>query len=169
MSTYTTLFDGRKLPKHHVRVQALGTLDELVAVLGALAVQAPVTTQNWLVQLQEELLAFGSCLALVNDLADDSQHSISLQRLEAEIDQLNENLPSLSHFILPGGTPLAAGLHVARAVARRWERCLSELSSQESVSPTVLAYSNRLSDYLFAFARYVNHSAGISERIWKNK
>lgn len=167
---YTTIYGGQQLPKHHVRLQALGTLDELIALLGVFTAQATGAMQQTLEQLQEELFSFGSCLACVPAPPDCcSISALTVQRLEAEIDHLSNELPELTNFILPGGTSLGAGLHMARALARRWERCLSELASQESIPQNILAYSNRLSDYLFVLARYVNHLAGVNERIWKTR
>jgi cob(I)alamin adenosyltransferase len=166
----TSLFAGGRVRKDHPRVEAYGTVDELNALLGLVrAHDLPAPAPDWLEGIQNDLFVIGADLATPLDAKvdwlarlDDS----AAQRLESHIDRLDEDLPLLRHFILPGGTPAAAHLHVARTVCRRAERIGVTLSEAEKINPNVLIYLNRLSDFLFTLARWVNLKMGENETKW---
>jgi cob(I)alamin adenosyltransferase len=167
----TSLFDGTRVPKVHPRVVAYGTVDELNAHLGA-AVAAGLTSDlaERVTTIQRDLFALGARLA-------DPRHKIAARvekaviddtaigRLEQWIDQLEAELPPLRHFILAGGSPAGAALHVARTICRRAEILTLQIGEGE-VDAAILHYLNRLSDLLFVMARAANHRAGVSEQIW---
>lgn len=167
----TSLFDGTRVSKTDPRVAAYGDVDEVHACLGvAVAAGVDADMGERLVQLQRDLFALGAQLA-------DPRHKIAarvtkaavgdehIARLEGWIDTLEGELPPLRHFILAGGTPAGASLHLARTVCRRAERSVLGLGS-DAVDPRVCIYLNRLSDLLFVMARAVNHRAGVSETQW---
>jgi cob(I)alamin adenosyltransferase len=166
----TSLFAGGRVPKTHPRVDAYGTVDELNAILGAARAHGvSERADHWLEQTQNHLFHLGADLATPAEAASDHVVRVTVEQvtwLEQSIDRMNDDLPPLKQFILPGGTAGAAMLHVARTVCRRAERCVVELSQQEVVSKQVLPYLNRLSDWLFVLARWENHQAGISEAKW---
>ena len=167
----TSLFDGTRVSKADPRVAAYGEVDELQACLGAVrATGLDPDLDEMCVSLQRGLFAVGARLA-------DPSHKISARvekaavsdedvaRLEGWIDRLDRELPPLRHFILSGGTPGGAALHLARAVCRRAERAVLHLGS-EAVEPLVIVYINRVSDLLFTMARAANYRAGVSETEW---
>lgn len=167
----TSLFDGTRVRKTHVRVVAYGTVDELNAHLGAaIAAGLPAPLGDWATAIQRDLFALGARLA-------DPRHRIAtrvekavvddraIARLEGWIDVLEAELPPLTHFILAGGCPGGAALHVARTICRRAEVEALRIDDGE-VESTVLTYLNRLSDLLFVMARAANHRAGVPEQIW---
>jgi cob(I)alamin adenosyltransferase len=167
----TSLFDGTRVAKTHPRVAAYGTVDELNAHLGAAAAAGlDADLASRVTQLQRDLFALGARLA-------DPRHRIAdrvtkaavtdgdVARLESWIDGLEAELPPLRHFILAGGSPAGAALHVARTVSRRAERDVL-LIGDDAVEPVVLVYLNRLSDLLFVMARAANHRAGVPESTW---
>ncbi|MCY3716446.1 MAG: cob(I)yrinic acid a,c-diamide adenosyltransferase [Chloroflexi bacterium] len=166
----TALFAGGRVPKHHLRVEAYGTIDELNSLLGVVrAAQASQQTDAWLELVQNQLFHLGADLATPLAAKSDWVTRISpgeIRWLEASIDQMAEQLPPLRNFVLPGGVPAAAQLQVARAVCRRAERILSALSQSEDIGTDTLAYVNRLSDWLFTVARYENWQAGENETKW---
>jgi cob(I)alamin adenosyltransferase len=166
----TSLFDGTRVRKDDGRVDAYGDVDELNAWIGlARAADANGSLDAVLVQIQRDIFALGAQLA-------DPEHKIAprvtkarlsdadVGRLETLIDQLEAELPPLRRFILAGGAPAAAALHVARTVCRRAERRMVAL--EPAVEPVLLRYVNRLSDLLFVLARVLNHRAGVSETEW---
>jgi len=170
----TALFGGDRVAKTHPRIEAYGTVDEANAALGlarALLTDSAddARADAMLRRVQDELFVLGG------DLASPGQPKYPVPRvephhvegLEEEVDALEADLPPLESFILPGGTPAGAALHVARTVARRAERHTVELAKQEPVSDALLHYLNRLSDYLFVLARWVNHRAGAPETPWQ--
>jgi cob(I)alamin adenosyltransferase len=172
----TGLFGGSRVPKDDARVEAYGTVDELNCVLGLAraALPASSTLDPLLARLQSELFDLGSELATPParletrlgariPLTTDER----VTAIEAEIDRLEEPLPPLKNFILPGGTSAAAALHVARAVCRRAERCVVALARTETVRPEALRYLNRLSDLLFVLARYANQQGGVADVTWQ--
>ena len=173
----TSLWGGVRVPKNSARVEAYGTVDELNAFIGAARVQCQDSEIDALLgSIQHHLFAVGADLSAPGAGAD-SRGGISVTRvgpemaagLEAHIDSFEAELPPLTRFILPGGTPLSAALHVARAVARRAERncvTLAEQDADEGVNGEVIVYLNRLSDLLFVLARAANHRAGASDVIW---
>jgi len=167
----TGLFDGTRVPKNDARVEAYGAVDELEAWLGFVRSQkVDPDVDGMLVHIQRDLFALGAQLA-------DPRHRISTRvqkaalgaadvaRLEGWIDQLDGALPALRHFLLAGGAPAGAALHLARAVCRRAERRIVALGT-DAVDPELLIYINRVSDLLFAMARVVNARAGVHEHEW---
>lgn len=167
----TSLFDGTRVPKTHVRVVAYGTVDELNAHLGAaIAAGLPSPLGEWTTAIQRDLFALGARLAdpgrriaarVEKAVVDDA----AITRLEGWIDTLEQDLPPLRQFILAGGSPAGAALHVARTICRRAEVESLRIDDGE-VEPVVLTYLNRLSDLLFVMARAANHRAGVAEQIW---
>ncbi len=168
----TGLLGNRRVPKEDSRIEAYGTIDELNAVLGLLhAQEADSATCVLVSELQNELFVVGSALADPDPTgtyhsAIQSEH---VQRLERWIDELESELPPLSSFILPGGSPAAAKLHLARTVCRRAERLVVRLAHQPgaAVPPTLIVYLNRLSDLLFVMARVANQRAKVPDILWK--
>jgi cob(I)alamin adenosyltransferase len=168
----TGIWGGKRVGKDEARIEAIGTVDECNATLGVVAahVGLPDVVADVLRTVQNALFVVGSELmapertgsgASVPRLADDD-----VTHLEQVIDELDGALPELRNFILPGGTPAAADLHVARAVCRRAERRVATLRKAEEVSPAVGQYLNRLADLLFVLARHVNHEAGVADVAW---
>lgn len=162
----TSLRWGERVPKSAPRVEAYGTVDELNAFIGlalALGGNLPGALRQMLMRVQRDLFDVGADLASPPDKSRGQAPKVSeplVERLEADIDQLEAGLEPLRHFILPGGTGAAAALHVARTVARRAERRLVALAEQEPVDPVLLKYLNRLSDFLFVAARAANQAEG---------
>lgn len=164
----TGLVDGSRLPKHAPRMQAVGEVDEANAALGLAVVVAEGYIKSDLVRFQNALFDLGADLAtpLGEVGGEDFEPSEMVLRIvasqvdhvENRIDGLNSGLPPLTSFVLPGGSELAARLHLARTVARRAERAMTALAEMEPVNPAALAFINRLSDYLFVAARIANHS-----------
>ncbi|HEX8201671.1 MAG TPA: cob(I)yrinic acid a,c-diamide adenosyltransferase [Isosphaeraceae bacterium] len=171
-SGVTGLLGRRRVTKDDPRIEAYGTIDELNAVLGmARASGAAAEDDARLGRIQEELFVVGSALA-DPDPAGAFHAAIGpalAARIEAEIDALEAELPPLTQFILPGGAPTAAQLHLARTICRRAERRVVALGRQpgEHVPGEVIVYLNRLSDYLFVLARAVNRRAGVADIPWK--
>jgi cob(I)alamin adenosyltransferase len=167
----TALFDGTRVSKADARVGAYGQVDELSAALGlARAASPPGDIEAVLVQVQRDLHALGARLAdphgFISERVDKARITDeSVERLEHEIDRCEGELPPLRHFILAGGTPAGAALHLARTVCRRAERDIVALGPG-GAEPVVLTYINRLSDLLFVLARVVNHRAGAPETQW---
>lgn len=166
----TSLFGGGRLPKHHLRVAAYGTIDELNAVLGvARAAQPSPQVDEWLEKAQNQLFHLGADLATPLDAKTNWITRVTeadIIWLERSIDRMSEELPPLKNFILPGGTLAAAQLQVARAVCRRAERLIAGLNESDAISQQALPYVNRLSDWLFTLARYENMQAGEPEAKW---
>jgi cob(I)alamin adenosyltransferase len=168
----TGLGGGQRVPKDSLRVAAFGTVDELNSQIGvALATGLSDRLAAELVPIQNQLFDLGSDLA--TPATSQARHPVPtvaarhIERLEVLIDELNEVVGPLSNFLLPGGSPGAAQLHVARTICRRAERCATSLARDEEVGPTVLPYLNRLSDALFVMARYENHERGVTEPLWE--
>lgn len=164
----TGLFSGGRVSKAHLRVETYGTVDELNSVIG-LARTAEPHAGAWLQRVQNDLFHLGADLATPLDANAAwvvRTPTESITWLEARIDEMDEQLPALKNFVLPGGCPAAAQLHVARTVCRRAERLAVALASQEAITPAALIYLNRLSDFLFTLARYENLKAGIAEEKW---
>jgi cob(I)alamin adenosyltransferase len=166
----TGLFGGGRVGKDDPRIAAYGSLDELNACLGACrAAGLPPRLDEAVARMQHELFALGAELATV----DAATHGVatlsheSVTRLERLIDELQEQLPALRVFILPGGSAGGAALHVARCVCRRAERELIALNRVTPVRPTVLQYVNRVSDALFVLARAANAAAGVGDSPWE--
>src|SRR5579864_9397311 len=174
----TSLAGGQRVPKDGPRLEAYGTVDELNAFLGAaratageLAAREPQIEPlvALLLRVQHELFNLGSILATKPEDVHPKQARITdaeIAQLEREIDAMNEDLPPLRSFVLPGGTRLNAELHVARTVCRRAERLLVALARQESVPPETIQYLNRLSDAIFVWSRWANFVLHIPEMLW---
>ncbi len=166
----TSLFDGTRVAKHDPRVDAYGEVDETNAWLGlARASNLDSGLADDIVRLQRDLFALGAQLADPADKIADRVTKATLgdgdvERLEQLIDRLEAELPPLRRFILAGGTPAGAALHVARTVCRRAERRIVAL--QPAVDPVLIRYVNRLSDLLFVLARVANHRGGVPEVEW---
>lgn len=167
----TALAGGQRVTKDALRVQAYGTVDELNSALGvALADGLCERLASELPSIQNDLFHLGSDLsALEADKADRKAPQIEprhIERLERLIDELNGVVGPAKNFVVPGGAPGAAQLHVARTICRRAERLAVSLSHLEPIGPHVLTYLNRLSDALFVMARYENKTRGIAEVLW---
>jgi cob(I)alamin adenosyltransferase len=166
----TGLFGGPRVRKDHPRIEAYGTVDELNAVVGAVRAYGPPPELDALLQtIQNQLFDLGAELAT----PEPAKFGIvgvgpkAIATLEQAIDRHEADLQPLREFILPGGTPLAASLHLARTVCRRAERRLLTLMEAESLAGHSLVYLNRLSDLFFVLARWANHRAGIADVAWK--
>jgi cob(I)alamin adenosyltransferase len=170
---HTSLIGGTKVPKSHLRIETYGTVDELnsyIGVVNDLIEDAP--SQNILKEIQDRLFTVGSSLACDPDkeplmkIPDLKETDIEL--LENEIDRMNEVLPPMKYFILPGGHIAVSSAHVARCICRRAERlCVNMQEHDLFVEPLVIKYINRLSDYLFVLSRYAGHLLGIKEIAWR--
>jgi cob(I)alamin adenosyltransferase len=160
----TTLGDGKRVPKHALRVAAMGAIDEANAALGVARLHAAGDMDQMLARIQNDLFDVGADICITEDgpYAAGALRVLPAQteRLEREIDAMNESLSPLTSFVLPGGTPLAAYLHLARTIVRRAEISVAALKAEERLNEEVLRYVNRLSDHLFVAARSEN--AGVS-------
>lgn len=168
----THLGMGRRVPKDSARIEAYGTVDELQSCLGVVIAAGPVEeVRGEVARIQNELFHLGSDLCIV----EEDKKTIAIPRiekrhvdaLEAYMDRLEPVLGPLEEFILPGGAPVAAHLHVARTVCRRAERLVVGLSRKEPVGPYVIMYLNRLSDALFVMARHENKARGVPDVLWQ--
>ncbi|MBK9577207.1 MAG: cob(I)yrinic acid a,c-diamide adenosyltransferase [Fibrobacteres bacterium] len=168
----TRLGGGQKISKTALRLECYGTVDELNSQLGV--VRALGTCEDLaepLARIQNELFDLGSDLCFLEE--DKGKWSIPqiredrVEALEREIDEIMRETPPLENFILPGGTPAAATLHVARTVCRRAERLCVRLQDEERTNPLVVRYLNRLSDWLFAASRIENLRKGVAEPLWR--
>ena len=176
----TGLFSGKRVSKHHVRIKAYGTVDELNAWVGLIRNDKIADeTNSFLIKIQYELMIIAS------QLADDTSTKTpklsgkivpiafeNVTEIEYEIDKINNELPELKNFIIPGGHVLISYTHLARCTCRRAERFITELKGEEEVSSVIIAYINRLSDYLFILARKLSKDFDVEEIKWiakKNK
>ncbi len=166
----TSLIGGTRVPKYHVRIEAYGTVDELNSYIGLIMCQPiAVHYQQVLKEIQDRLFTIGSSLASDPErskmkIPDLLASDITL--LEEEMDAMNEVLPELKHFILPGGNTVVSYCHLARCVCRRAERLTVLLATESFVDSNVTIYLNRLSDYLFVLARKLNADGESEENIW---
>jgi cob(I)alamin adenosyltransferase len=170
-SGQTSLSGGQRVPKNSLRVSAYGTVDELNSCLGvALAGGLSERLGEILPSIQNELFHLGADLSFLEE--DKTKHPIPqiearhIERLESLIDELMAIVGPLQNFILPGGSPGSAHLHLARTICRRAEREVIALANEEAVGLFVIQYLNRLSDALFVMARYENYVRGVPEPIW---
>lgn len=170
----TGLLSNQRFPKDHALLEAYGTIDELNALLGLVRTKAlSDQMQKWLIQIQNELFDIGADLACPWE-GESSNHKEPIKRiedswvkhLEEEIDEIEKKLPPLTQFILPSGSEAASFLHLARTVCRRAERKVVTLYREKKCNPIALKYLNRLSDWLFVMARWINHEAGVKETLW---
>ena len=166
----TSLGDGSRVPKLDCRIGAFGTVDELNSALGVVLAEPglPERLRVPLERIQNDLFDVGADLSVPFGVGDRLRIEQShVDRLEQLCDELNAELPMLKSFVLPGGTPAAARLHVARATCRRAERDALTASDETVINELVLAYLNRLSDFLFIAARWANKDAGRDEPLWR--
>lgn len=167
----TSLLGGTRVSKAHLRIDAYGTIDELNSYIGLLAdLEINQTRITELREIQDRLFTIGSSLAVESEntrfrIPDLKEEDIEF--LENKIDEMNEVLPSLKSFILPGGNQAVSFSHVARCVCRRAERNVIGLSENDFVAPLVIKYLNRLSDYLFVFGRKISQELKVEEINWK--
>jgi cob(I)alamin adenosyltransferase len=166
----TSLGDGTRLPKHSLRVAAYGTVDEANAAIGIARLHAAGGSDEMLSRIQNDLFDLGAdlCTPEGGKRGEGALRiaPIQTERLEREIDAMNAALAPLDSFILPGGAPAAAYLHLARTVVRRAERLVSELARAEDINPEALKYLNRLSDHLFVLGRWLN-DGGARDVLWR--
>ena len=173
----TSLFGGTRVPKHHIRIESYGTVDELNSHIGLVKDQkVGDSTREVLNRVQDRLFTIGSILATDPEKAilKSGQERLNIPTitdedislLENEMDKMNEELPEMTHFILPGGHPSVSICHIARCVCRRAERQSTALYEIEPFSELVLQYLNRLSDYLFVLARKLSKDLHANEVKW---
>lgn len=173
----TSLFGGTRVPKHHIRIESYGTVDELNSHIGLVKDQEVTEhTREVLNRVQDRLFTIGSILATEPEkallksgkerLAIPGITSKDIELLEDEIDKMNEELPEMTHFILPGGHPSVSICHIARCVCRRAERMSTALYEINPFNELVLQYLNRLSDYLFVLARKLSKDLHANEVKW---
>ena len=169
----TSLIGGTKVSKSHIRIESYGTVDELNSWIGVVSDHTDdVKSKDTLKEIQDRLFTIGSSLACDPDkepkLKIPDLHESDVEFLENEIDRMNENLPLMRAFVLPGGAAAVSFTHVARCVCRRAERiCVAMLEDQLEVEHLVIKYLNRLSDYLFGLSRYISHLLNAGEVEWK--
>jgi cob(I)alamin adenosyltransferase len=168
----TSLIGGTKIPKSHIRIESYGNIDELNSYIGLVSDYLHDDTQkSVLKEVQDRLFTIGSSLACDPE-KETGMHIPDLKEadilfLEKAIDRMNEALPPMKHFILPGGHVAVSTIHITRCVCRRAERGVVNLLQHEQfVEPLIIKYLNRLSDYFFVLARYVGKQLGIEEVIW---
>jgi len=173
----TALFGGTRVAKHHIRIDSYGTVDELNSHIGLIRDQEINTKyKEILIHIQDRLFTVGAVLATDPEKAvlkngkerlNIPKSSIeNIELLEKEMDTMNEALPQMTHFVLPGGHQTVSFCHIARCVCRRAERLASALNDIETVEPTTLMYLNRLSDYLFVLARKLSYDLQAEEVKW---
>ena len=168
----TSLIGGTRVPKFHPRIEVYGTIDELNSYIGLIRDhEINSHAKAVLLEIQDRLFTAESIIALDPDAGIKIQlpslHDEDIALLEKEMDRMNETLPELSSFILPGGHPIVSYCHIARCVCRRAERHAIRLAQAQAVDERVIQYLNRLSDYLFVLARSLGKELGASENTWK--
>ncbi len=173
----TALFGGTRVPKHHIRIESYGTIDELNSYIGLIRDQnINESYKDLLIHIQDRLFTVGAVLATDPEksllksgkerLNIPKVSSEDIERLEREMDTMNTELPPMTHFVLPGGHETVSFCHIARCVCRRAERLATALNDIEPVEPNTLMYLNRLSDYLFVLARKLSHDLQANEIKW---
>jgi len=173
----TSLFGGTRVSKHNIRIEAYGTVDELNSYVGLIRDQKiDAHTAKVLLIIQHELFTLGSMLATPPEkkvlkngkerLNISKINITSIEVLENEIDKMNEILPEMTHFVLPGGHTTVSFCHIARCICRRAERITTQLNEESTVEPEILEYLNRLSDYLFVLARKLTFDNNAQEIKW---
>ncbi len=173
----TALFGGSRVPKHHIRIESYGTVDELNSWLGLVRDQEiDVRSKEILTLIQGQLFTIGAILATDPEKATLKNgkerlnipkiENSDIELLEKEMDQMNETLPDMTHFIVPGGHTTVSYCHIARTVCRRAERLATHLHENEPFDERVLSFINRLSDYLFVLARKLSVDLSVEEIKW---
>lgn len=169
----TGLFGGKRLPKDDLRIEAYGTVDELNSHIGLLRDQQACAEQiETLLEIQDRLFTMGSLLAAdpeKSNLKLPQLHESDILRLENEIDKMNDLLPEMRSFVLPGGHQAVSFCHIARCVCRRAERRVVTLAQIAQIDPLIIKYLNRLSDFLFVLSRMLSHKLNATETPWKPK
>ena len=169
----TSLLGGSRVPKFHLRIEAYGTVDELNSHIGLIRDQnISESDKEFLLEIQNELFVIGSHLA-----RDPKKEKVkippietnSIEKLELKMDEINESIPDLKFFILPGGHPTVSYCHIARCVCRRAERITVHLAENSEVKNEVIKYLNRLSDYLFTLSRKFSTDLKVEEIPWKSR
>ena len=166
----TGLFGGQRIGKNDLRVKAYGEVDELNALLGLAEARIMDNRASLIMRaVQSDLFTLGADLATPKGVkkAPTRLKAERSKRLEEHIDRLDSDLPELTSFILPGGTEAAATVQVCRTVCRRAERSVVDLGEVEEINTAIVVYLNRLSDFLFVLARFLNHEAGAEEPRWQ--
>ncbi len=167
---FTSLIGGTRVPKYHLRIESYGTVDELNSYIGLIADQdISIHDKGILKQIQDRLFTIGSSLAADPERSKmeiPDLHTEDVELLETEIDRMNEELPQLRHFILPGGSNAISFCHIARCICRRAERITVQLATESIVDEKVNIYLNRLSDYLFTLARKIGSEHKVPENQW---
>ncbi len=167
----TSLIGGTRVPKHHIRIESYGTVDELNSHIGMIRDQdIDQHSKNILIEIQDRLFTIGASLASDPEkskmkIPDLKEEDVVL--LESEIDKMNEELPEMKSFVLPGGHTTVSYCHIARCVCRRAERLTIHLSENDFVADLVIIYLNRLSDYLFVLSRKLSLDLNALEIPWK--
>ncbi|WP_027136924.1 cob(I)yrinic acid a,c-diamide adenosyltransferase [Gaetbulibacter saemankumensis] len=173
----TALFGGTRVPKHHIRIESYGTVDELNSYIGLIRDQnIDLNYKNVLVHIQDRLFTVGAIMATDPEKAilKNGKERLNIPKidnsdiegLELEMDTMNEALPPMTHFVLPGGHQTVSFCHIARCVCRRAERLATALNDIEAVDANCLIYLNRLSDYLFVLARKLSYDLRAKEIKW---
>ncbi|MCM4168804.1 Corrinoid adenosyltransferase [Arenibacter antarcticus] len=173
----TGLFGGTRVPKHHIRIESYGTIDELNSWIGLIKDQKiDPFSEKVLETIQDKLFTIGALLAVdpKKEKLKNGKDRLNipkidpsdLELLEKEIDRMEQNLAPMTNFILPGGHPTVSYCHISRTICRRAERLVSQLNQSSSVDPNILAYINRLSDYLFVLARNLSQFLKVEEVKW---
>lgn len=176
----TALFGGTRVPKHHIRIETYGTVDELNSNIGLIRDQEIDShSKEILIQIQDRLFTLGAILATApeKETLKSGKQRLNIPRiieedinlLENEMDRMNESLPEMTHFVLPGGHPTVSYCHITRCICRRAERLTTLLNEQEPIDGLVLMYLNRLSDYLFVLARKLTKDLQAEEIKWVPK
>ena len=174
----TSLFGGTRVPKHHIRIECYGTIDELNSYIGLIKDQdIDSNSKNILLHIQDRLFTMGAILATdpKKYLLKSGKERLSIPKielkdsilLESEMDNMNASLPEMTNFILPGGHTTVSYCHITRCICRRAERLTTLLNVEEPVNEHVLIYLNRLSDYLFVLARKLTKDLQVEEIKWK--
>lgn len=164
----TSLFSGKRVPKHNIRIKTYGTVDELNSWIGLIRDHAGTDIYKQLIEIQHHLMILGSQLATDRgELPIKKINGDEVSFLEESIDEMTRSLPDLKNFIIPGGHPLVSYTHLARSVCRRAERHICELKEVDDIAIEILFYVNRLSDYLFTLARKFTKDLKVVEIKWK--
>lgn len=173
----TSLFGGTRVPKYHLRIEAYGTIDELNSYIGLIRdQQIDSHTKKVLITIQNKLFTLGAMLATPpeKELLKSGKERLNINKvdessvllLENEIDLMNESLPPMTHFVLPGGHSTVSFCHITRCICRRAERIATQLNDESEINEQILIYLNRLSDYLFVLARKLTYDNNAQEIQW---
>lgn len=172
-SGQTSLIGGTRVPKHHLRIEGYGTVDELNSWIGLIRDQnIDQQSINTLMEIQDRLFTMGSHLASDPEKSRMKLPEIKsedIENLEKEIDRMTAALPELKSFILPGGNTTVSYIHIARCVCRRCERLITQLKEEAPVNEKIVVYLNRLSDYLFTLSRFIGMNMKVKESPWYPK